>query len=122
MGNIGNMDAEKVIAGWKLLNAYGIIEIARGFAINCHRDAPAKILAPCAFSFQDGIGQSICFPKRLGAEIDRQSKLMVDDFIFDSGILWASQYFYNFPLWNLIPAGRQRDSRHHNLSILSAFV
>src|SRR5215472_7550484 len=100
----------------------GVIEIARGFAIDGHNRQMAKIFTSRAFGLADGPGAKLRFLEDLAREGMRQVMLSDDDFGVYTEFAWTTQNLDDATAWCGAPSwiARQLDVHHGAVEFLHA--
>ncbi len=93
MSDVGDVDLQEPAAIVAALDVNGVVEIARGFAIDRDDGKFAKIFAAGAFGFGDGKGQALGFLQHFGGKSVRKMMLANDDFGVHAEIAGTAENF-----------------------------
>ena len=93
MGDVGDVDLQFEVAVVQMLHRHGVVEIARGFAVDGDDGQVAKIASP--LQFRPGIDGSacLCFFEDSRRETVRQMVLADDDLDVHAEIVFIAENF-----------------------------
>ena len=97
MRDVGDVHLQVPAAVGAVLDVNGVVEIARGFAVNGDDGEVAKIFAAVAFALAHGCGALFRFVQDFGGKRMRQVVLADDDFDVDAEIARAAENFDDAP-------------------------
>ncbi len=87
MADVGNVDLQRVVAIRETVHPDGVIEIARGFAIDGHDVERAEILAASQLVGANGVREVLRLVQNFGRKMMRDMVLADDDFDVDAEVV-----------------------------------
>ena len=114
MRHVRDMHLQLVIAVGQHRHVHGVVEIARGFAVDGNNRQRTKILAPGKVGFRDPLGRSVRLGHHFIGERMRNLVLADDDLDVDADVPGPPENFDHFPGGREASLGIARDLHVHH--------